>query len=1231
MKCPNCRSENRDTAKFCENCGHRLVVVCPNCGESNRPGARFCDNCGYNLSKGQETQAAHVPLQPPSARIPPKEPIANFNTADTIEGERRVVTVLFCDVTGSTQAAELLDPEDWTEIMNGVFERMIQPISTYQGLVARLMGDAVLAFFGAPAAHEDDPQRAVLAGLEIVAGMSDYRTQLIHEWGIAIDVRVGINTGLVVVGKVGADSRTEYTAMGDAVNLAARMEQTAAPGTVQVSEDTYRLVAPLFDFEPLGEQQVKGKADPVNTYRPLRRKATTGRLRGIAGLDAPLIGRERERGVLEGAIGNLGKGIGGILCLIGEAGLGKSRLLQEVKRSSQDRSELQWIETFSLSYETEQPYALFRRLIRRVIGATAEEGQDVIRHKIQQATEAVPFEERTQVERVFESMLGLASAKGEPPLEGETFKGLLYTTMMAWWQQQTQIGPVVLVCDDLHWSDPASVALLQRLFSLTDRSAFLLVFAMRQEPDAPGWQAMQVAASDFPHRYSEIRLQTLSADESGELVDSLLRISDLPPDLRARIMDKSEGNPYFIEEVVRTLIDQGLVLQDESGAHWHAVGDGGDFDIPSNLQTLLVARMDRLEEEARRILQVASVVGRSFYYRILQRLIDFAMHDLDQHLLSLQRTQLIKEAARLPELEYMFRHALTQDAAYSTILLKQRRAFHRRVGEALENLFPDQLEELAPQLAVHFAESRQASKALAYYTLAGETALRMFAVNEALTHYDQAMKWAEPGGATVQQLIHLHQRRGRALELLLRHDEALETYQTLEALGETRADDSMRLAGISAQVLEYWFGHSQYEKARLRAEEALALARELGDRYTEARSLWSLLLSYTWDDSVQSLTYGENGLAIARDLVSGPDSSNEDLELLALILMDLTLPLVATGQVKAAREYALEAQLLFQKLGNLPLAATAGQRLGIAYKMEGQFQRSEEVTDHSMAIDRSMGNEGGIVGGAIGLLDLYLDTGDYAKFFALLDEIIPLVIREGRFPVTVLELYPVAVYGHLGAIDQVQQMIDPILQFKETGMIIYPSWFLAYAAHALIQAGQVEKAKELLEKIETDFDAKSYLIPFAPLLPQIWAELALATGALDEALAEVDDFLDGVRQTEVLRYLPEKLLLKGRILRKANRPEEAYATWKEAHALATEQNTRPHLWRICCHLAAMEAERGNLTQVQVLKEQARPVIDYIADHAGRDDLRASFLAIPMVQTILSDTGENHVNTIPNTD
>ncbi|MEJ2266445.1 MAG: adenylate/guanylate cyclase domain-containing protein [Anaerolineales bacterium] len=421
-------------------------------------------------------------------------------------GERRLVTMLFCDVKGSTAAAEQLDPEDWAEIMNGAFEYMIKPVYQYEGTVARLMGDAILAFFGAPIAHEDDPQRAILAGLDIVSGATPYREKIKGEWGIDFNVRVGINTGLVMVGAVGSDLRMEYTAMGDAINLAARMEQTAEPGTVQVAEGTYRSIAPLFEFKALGSIQVKGKQEPVQTYRVLGRKTTPGRVRGIEGLAAPLIGRARERAVLDQAVANLDRGLGGIVYLLGEAGLGKSRLIQEVQAANsqiekQMSSPATWYHTASLSYESEQPYSLFRRLIRRAIGARPEEGPQEMRRKISRLVEQVPQEERSSAQRVLESLFGLPGQAGEAPLEGETFKGLLYTLMASFWQRRAETGPVVLVCDDLHWCDPASMALLQHLYALTNSAAILLLCAMRLERETPAWQGMQVAERDFPHRY----------------------------------------------------------------------------------------------------------------------------------------------------------------------------------------------------------------------------------------------------------------------------------------------------------------------------------------------------------------------------------------------------------------------------------------------------------------------------------------------------------------------------------------------------------------------------------------------------------------------------------------------------------------------------------------------------------------------------------------------------------
>ena len=315
MECPSCQESNPEGARFCLACGSAMSASCPQCGSELPPRARFCVNCGQQLAGAAGTvDTARARLE----QYIPKELLAKLESANTgnsggsgVSGERRVVTMLFCDVTGSTAAAERLDPEEWAQIMNGAFEHLIAPVYRYEGTLARLMGDAILAFFGAPIAHEDDPHRAVLAGLEISQAIVPYRERVQQEWGVDFQVRVGINTGLVVVGEVGSDLRVEYTALGDAINLAARMEQAAAPGTVLISADTHRLVAPLFDFDDRRMIDVKGKSEPVAVYRVLAPKAEPGRLRGVEGLSAPLIGREKETETLRQVLAQLGQGRGG--------------------------------------------------------------------------------------------------------------------------------------------------------------------------------------------------------------------------------------------------------------------------------------------------------------------------------------------------------------------------------------------------------------------------------------------------------------------------------------------------------------------------------------------------------------------------------------------------------------------------------------------------------------------------------------------------------------------------------------------------------------------------------------------------------------------------------------------------------------------------------------------------------------------------------------------------------
>jgi class 3 adenylate cyclase len=385
VNCPNCQSENPHGARFCTNCGKQLPLTCRSCSAELHPEARFCHNCGHPVNQDLEQTSPTSPA-PPSTTDPliqrylPKELLArleNARSSHLMSGERRVVTILFCDVKDSTASAAHLDPEEWAEIINGAFEHMIQPIYLYEGTVARLQGDGILAFFGAPIAHEDDPERAVLAGLEIVKAIQPYGEAVKARWGIELNVRVGINTGLVVVGEVGSDLRVEYTALGDAINLAARMEQHARPGTVLVADPTYRLIAPLFEFDVLHDIAVKGYSEPLTAYQPLQRKAQPGSLRGLAGLSAPLIGRQEPMQVLWSAVEQLNQTQGQIISVIGEAGLGKSRLVLDFSQALHStHPAVQWLEGRTLSYQSSLPFAPFMDMFARLFNFRSNSSRD---------------------------------------------------------------------------------------------------------------------------------------------------------------------------------------------------------------------------------------------------------------------------------------------------------------------------------------------------------------------------------------------------------------------------------------------------------------------------------------------------------------------------------------------------------------------------------------------------------------------------------------------------------------------------------------------------------------------------------------------------------------------------------------------------------------------------------------------------------------------------------------
>lgn len=659
-------------------------------------------------------------------------------SARSARSERRILSLLFCDVVNSTSLAEKFDPEDWVDIMNEAFEHMTAPILRYEGTIGTFTGDGLMAFFGAPVSHEDDPERAVRAGLEILNGIEQLQESIRQDYDEDFNLRIGVNTGLVVVGEVGSSAVTEYTAMGDAVNVAARMEQTAQAGTVQISADTQRLVEEVFEFEPLGGIEVKGKSDPVDVFRVVKARLRSGRPRGFI---APLIGRDREFNQLVELTESIKGGSGHVVSVIGEAGLGKSRLLDEVRAEWLPTSPAHtWVIAQGVPYDVGRPYSLFQNLARRSFEVELNDPPEIIHAKVDRLLRATgaPDDVVSMCSVAIEKVIAAKVLHDAPDYPAEAIKRDLFGVVGPAFITRAQSAPTVIVFDDLQWSDDASMELLIHLLEIVERSAVLIMCAFRPDTESPAQLLREAARSKLPDRYTEIELKPLNADYTNELITELLHIREFPIEARELVLRKAEGNPYFVEEVVRWFVDCGMVRETSDGLDWDETSDITDATIPDSLQSLLMARMDRLTGEAKDTLQLASVIGREFYHSILGKISDSTL-ELDKQLTTLENQELIQEQVRQPELQYIFKHELARDAAYSSILRRRRRELHRQVAEAMESVFQGDLETNSHRLGYHFSEAGDHDRAMKFFEMASEVAAGLDARSEAETHLRNAI------------------------------------------------------------------------------------------------------------------------------------------------------------------------------------------------------------------------------------------------------------------------------------------------------------------------------------------------------------------------------------------------------------------------------------------------------------------------------------------------------------
>jgi class 3 adenylate cyclase len=597
---------------------------CPRCEARVAPDAKFCANCGQALgdpSPGDATTHARLSAAAPA-------PLVSKMREARLTGERKPVTALFADVVNSTALAEQMDPEDWTAMINEAFDLMSRAVFRYEGTIAQLQGDAMLAFFGAPVAHEDDPDRAIFAALDMIAATDEFAAQLQSTHGIDFRIRAGINSGPVLVGNVGSDLRYEYTALGDAVNVAARMQTAAQPGQVLITEMTRRLTGDTFEVEDLGAIEVKGKSEPVHAYRVLARKAAPARKRGLesVGLDSPMVGREEPLRRALDAFDVVRAGRGRIAFVVGEPGIGKSRLLAEMRRAVTSDGAT-WVEGRCLSYGRSLPYHLLIDLVRSILGLPFAVAGDEARAMLDTSVARLLDDpkERADTAPYLAHLLSLPLADDEArrvTTDAEVLQGRYVASLHRLLRELTDKAPVVIACEDLHWADPASVEVFRLLIPLATQLPILCVGALRAETDSDGWGLLTLSRNLYGPALTEIHLEPLTEADSRALVANLLEVESLPDAVRDLILARAEGNPFFVEEVVRMLIDHGVIVAD--GDRWVATDDVGAVEIPETLHGLLLARIDQLPDSAKRSLRVAAVIGRQFPVRVLERVIGSA-------------------------------------------------------------------------------------------------------------------------------------------------------------------------------------------------------------------------------------------------------------------------------------------------------------------------------------------------------------------------------------------------------------------------------------------------------------------------------------------------------------------------------------------------------------------------------------------------------------------------------
>jgi class 3 adenylate cyclase/tetratricopeptide (TPR) repeat protein len=826
MKCPECKTDNPDHRKFCRECGEKFILPCPQCNTANNPGDKFCGECGLKFAAASEAFPTDLSLDDKLDKIQKYLPKGLTDKIlaqrDRIEGERKLVTVMFCDMEGFTPLSEFLGIEETYALMDQVYEILIHKVHDFEGTVNEMTGDGIMGLFGAPVALEDAPQRAIRSSLAIHREMAKFSDQMKQEKKDipAVKMRIGIHTGPVVVGTVGNNLRVEFKAVGDTVNLASRMEKEAQPGTTYITEDTFKLTEGLFRFEGLGQRVIKGKHKPVSVYRAIAPSTRRTRFDVSAeGGLTPFAGRERELELLLDGLGRSKTGRGQAFSITAEAGVGKSRLLYEFRKAVTNE-DVTFLEGRCLSYSRAVAYHPFIDILKANFDIHEGDVDVDIQEKVKRGLKILGAEETSTLPYLLELLAVKDSGIEMIPMSSEAKKIRIMEAFKQIALKSSEIRPLILAYEDLHWIDKSSEELLKYVLESIAGERILLIFTYRPA-FVHTW-----GAKSF---HSQVNLNRLSNRESLMMVSHLLDTEELDKGLEEFILEKTEGIPFFIEELIKSLKDLRIIARETN--RYRITKNIKEVTIPATIQDVIMARVDSLPEGTKGLLQTVSVVGRESSYDLIKRLTEFTEQELLSQLSQLKDSELLYERGIYPQSTYIFKHALTQEVAYNSLLIKRKKEVHEGIGKAMEAQYPDRLEEHYELLAYHYARSAKADKALEYLDLANRKAAKLNAMEEAKAYFDEAMALLDSLPETDenrQRRISLLTSQGETFMLLLKFPEYYDLLTRYEPMAKELGNPE-RLGAFYARLGHCEFSFCNYDQAIHTFSKAAELCQSAGN------------------------------------------------------------------------------------------------------------------------------------------------------------------------------------------------------------------------------------------------------------------------------------------------------------------------------------------------------------------------------------------------------------------